>query len=94
MPREKWLDYLGHIAVTMFCGAVAFLPIAILAAFLPREWAMAGFALSAAASLMLSIAMQPRRLAALELHQAWVLVWVLAAISSGGACLATAALLR
>ena len=94
MPREKRLDYLGHVAVTLFCGATAFLPIAMLAAFLPREWAMAGFALSAAVSLMISIAMQPRRVAALGLHQAWVLVWVLAAVSAGGACLATAAWLR
>lgn len=78
------VDYLGHLAVTMFTGSLVLLPAALLALVLPREVGMALDALAVLAALALMFAMQRRRVAALAIGRAWLWAWAIVIVATTG----------
>jgi predicted DCC family thiol-disulfide oxidoreductase YuxK len=80
------LDYVGHLAVTMFAGALALLPAALLTLVVPREAAIAVDALAVLAGFALMFAMQRRRVGALKLKAAWLWAWTLAVVLGTAGC--------
>jgi predicted DCC family thiol-disulfide oxidoreductase YuxK len=71
------IDYLAHLAVTMYTGALVLVPAALLTLVLPRGAAIAVDTLSVLASFALMFAMQRRRVAAIGLRSAWLWAWAI-----------------
>jgi hypothetical protein len=69
------VDYLAHLAVTMFTGALVLLPVALVTPILPRPAAVTIGCLAMAASFALMFAMQRRRVAAMGLTAVWLWAW-------------------
>jgi hypothetical protein len=78
------VDYVAHLAVTMFCGTLVFVPAAILGLVLPPPASMAIAALSALAAFALMFAMQRRRVAAMALSKAWLWAWAIIWVGTFG----------
>jgi predicted DCC family thiol-disulfide oxidoreductase YuxK len=72
---EQRLDYLAHLAVTAFVGAVVLLPAGLLAWWLPREANLTLAGVSILASFAIMLGMQRRRLAFLGLSRRWLWAW-------------------
>jgi hypothetical protein len=72
------VDYLAHLAVTMFVGAIVLVPGGLLALFLSPTAALAIGGLSALASFALMFLMQGRRVKAVGISGRWLWGWVVA----------------
>ena len=81
---EQRIDYVGHLAVTMFIGALVLVPATLVAWWLPREANIAIVLVSVLASFALMFSMQRRRVAAVGLPRRWLWAWV-AALALGSA---------
>ena len=79
---ERRIDYLAHLAVTAFVGALVLLPVAAVGWWLPRQANLVAASLSVLASFALMYGMQRRRVAAVGLSPQWLWAWA-AAISIG-----------
>jgi predicted DCC family thiol-disulfide oxidoreductase YuxK len=82
LPKEMRIDYLGHLAVTMFVGALVLVPASVVATFVLGPGLIAIAGVSALASFSLMFAMQRRRAAALGISNRWLWAWV-AAVGAG-----------
>jgi predicted DCC family thiol-disulfide oxidoreductase YuxK len=71
----RGLDYLSHLAVTLFAGALILLPGAVLLAWLPRPAAVAITALSLMFCVSTMFKMQVRRVKAMRLGLGWLMLW-------------------
>ena len=71
----RGLDYVSHLAVTLFGGALVLLPGAVLIAWLPRPVAVAIAILSLMFCISTMFKMQVRRVKALQLSFAWLWAW-------------------
>jgi hypothetical protein len=69
------IDYVGHLSVTMFAGALVLLPAACLTLVLPLGVAMVVDGLALLIAFALMFAMQKRRVAVLGLGSAWLWAW-------------------
>ena len=78
MPKEKRIDYLGHLVVTMFVGVLVLVPASLVTPLVARPGLIALDCLSALASFSLMFAMQRRRIAALAISSRWLWAWVAA----------------
>ncbi len=76
--KEKRIDYLGHLTVTMFVGALLLVPASLAVPLIPRLGLIALDCLSVLASFSLMFAMQRRRIAALAISSRWLWAWVVA----------------
>jgi predicted DCC family thiol-disulfide oxidoreductase YuxK len=84
----RGLDYLGHLAVTMFVGALILLPGAAILWFLPRPMAAAMTVLSLMFCFSTMFKLQIRRVKALTLSLAWLWGWTAAMLAGFGTTLA------
>jgi predicted DCC family thiol-disulfide oxidoreductase YuxK len=75
---EKRIDYLGHLTVTMFVGALVLVPASLVTPLVPRPGLIALDCLSVLASFSLMFAMQRRRISALAIPSGWLWAWVVA----------------
>jgi hypothetical protein len=80
LQTEKRVDYLGHVAVTMFVAMLVMVAPSLLALALPPIAATAVVGLAALGSLALSSAMQRRRTQALGLSFPWLAGWPVAIV--------------
>jgi predicted DCC family thiol-disulfide oxidoreductase YuxK len=71
----RGLDYVSHLAVTLFGGALVLLPGAVLLAWLPRPAAVAITVLSLMFCISTMFKMQVRRVKALQLGLGWLWGW-------------------
>jgi predicted DCC family thiol-disulfide oxidoreductase YuxK len=78
LPKEKRLDYLGHLVVTMFVGGLVLVPASLVVPLVSRPVLIALDCLSVLASFSLMFAMQRRRIAALAISSRWLWAWVAA----------------
>lgn len=86
---EQRIDYIAHLVVTMFVGALVLLPYNVAAWWLPREANVVAASLSMLAGFGLGFTMQRRRVAAVGLSNRWLWAWAAAtAIGFVGATLA------
>lgn len=69
------VDYIAHLVVTMFAGALVLLPAGILTLVLPASLSVGLASLAALGALALMLFMQRRRVAAISLGRAWVWAW-------------------
>src|SRR5262249_20119814 len=76
----RGVDYVGHLAVTMFTGALVLVPATLLTLVLPREVAAAIDIVSVLAAFAVMYRMQVRRVAALQLRPSWVWAWAVVVI--------------
>jgi len=82
------IDYAGHLAVTMFVGALILLPAAAINWFLPRPAAIAVAVLALMFCFSTMFKMQVHRTAAQRLRWAWLWGWTAAMLGCFGAALA------
>jgi predicted DCC family thiol-disulfide oxidoreductase YuxK len=82
LPGMQRIDYVAHLAVTMFTGALVALPAAIVMPLVPRPAAVAMGCLTMAASFALMFAMQRRRVAAQRLRSGWLWVWAVVLVAT------------
>jgi predicted DCC family thiol-disulfide oxidoreductase YuxK len=82
------IDHLGHLAVTMFAGALILLPGTVAAAWLPRPMAAAVVVLSLMYCFSTMFKMQLRRVKAQQLSVAWAWGWAGAMLSTFAVALA------
>jgi predicted DCC family thiol-disulfide oxidoreductase YuxK len=82
LPKEKRIDYLGHLVVTMFVGVLLLVPASVAAPFLHRPAVITLAGVSALASFSRMFLMQRRRIAALGISNGWLWAWV-AALGAG-----------
>ncbi|MBI3839246.1 MAG: DUF393 domain-containing protein [Planctomycetia bacterium] len=80
LPKEKRIDYLGHLVVTMFVGVLVLVPASLVAPLVPRLGLIALDCLSVLASFSLMFSMQRRRIAALAISSRWLWAWVVALV--------------
>jgi hypothetical protein len=73
---EQRIDYLAHLAITTFAGAMLLLPFGLAATFLPREGAAAVACLAGAGAMAIMFVMQRRRVAAIGLSARWLWGWL------------------
>jgi predicted DCC family thiol-disulfide oxidoreductase YuxK len=85
----RGLDYVAHLAVTMFAGSLVLLPGAAVLWFVPRPAAVAIVALSLMFCFSTMFKMQIRRVKALQLSYAWLWGWTAAMLAGFGLTLAT-----
>lgn len=85
----RGLDYVAHLAVTMFAGALVLLPGAAVLWFLPRPAAAALTVLSLMFCFSTMFKMQVRRVKALTLAYAWLWGWAAAMLAGFGLTLAS-----
>lgn len=78
LPKEKRIDYLGHLVVTMFVGALVLAPVSLLTPLVGQSGLIVLDGASVLASVALMFAMQRRRVAALAISKAWVWAWLVA----------------
>jgi hypothetical protein len=71
-------DYLAHLAVTLFAGALVLVPSSLLVPLVPRPGLVVLDGVSVLASFWLMFRMQRRRVAAAGLAQRWLWAWVVA----------------
>jgi hypothetical protein len=69
------IDYVGHLAVTMFTGALVLVPGMLAMLALPRSAFAAVNTVVLVAAFALMFAMQRRRVAALKLNSFWLWAW-------------------
>ncbi|MEX0678307.1 MAG: DCC1-like thiol-disulfide oxidoreductase family protein [Pirellulales bacterium] len=74
------IDYVAHLVVTMFTGALALVPAAVLTLLLPRPVSIAIASLSVLAAFALMFAMQRRRVAAISLRSVWLWAWAVVVV--------------
>lgn len=79
LPAGKKLDYVAHLTVTMFAGALVMLPAAVLSVWLPRAALLPTAAISTVASLACMFLVQRKRAAVQQLSATWLWVWLLMA---------------
>ena len=84
-----WLDYVGHLAVTMFVGALILLPGAAMLWFLPRPAAVVVVGLSLMFCFSTMFKMQAHRVKRLQMSLAWLWVWATAMFSTFAVALAS-----
>jgi predicted DCC family thiol-disulfide oxidoreductase YuxK len=77
LPGMLKIDYLGHLAVTMFTGALLLVPAILLMRVLPGAAYATINAVALVGGFGLMFAMQRKRVAALKLSRAWLWAWVL-----------------
>jgi predicted DCC family thiol-disulfide oxidoreductase YuxK len=82
LTRMQRIDYVAHLAVTMFTGALVLLPAALVTLILPRPAAVAFDSLAVLASLALMFAMQRRRVAAIGLGSVWLWAWAVVLVAT------------
>jgi predicted DCC family thiol-disulfide oxidoreductase YuxK len=85
LPNEKRVDYLGHLVVTTFVGALLLVPATLVAPFVHGPGLIAIAGVSALASFSRMFLMQRRRIAALSLSVRWLWAWVAALVLGFGA---------
>ncbi len=78
----RGLDYVAHLVVTMFAGALILVPAAVLAPLVPRPASVAIGVLSLMFCFSTMFKMQHRRVAALHLSWAWLWAWTLVMLAS------------
>jgi predicted DCC family thiol-disulfide oxidoreductase YuxK len=76
LAADKRVDYLAHLAATMFVGALVLVPASLLTPLLPRQALVALNCATVLASVALMFSMQRRRIAALGLSRGWLWAWV------------------
>jgi hypothetical protein len=69
------IDYVAHLIVTMFVGALVLVPGAILTLLVPRPASVAIDSVLVLAAFALMFAMQKRRVAAIGLGSVWLWAW-------------------
>jgi predicted DCC family thiol-disulfide oxidoreductase YuxK len=79
------IDYLAHLVVTMFAGAIVLLPAAVLTPFVPLPVSIGLACVSVSAAFAIMFAMQRRRVAALGIGSGWLWAWaVVLLLTTGG----------
>lgn len=78
LPRDRRLPFLGHLGMVMAGGLLVLVPSMLLAPLLEGPWMTGALVLSVAASFLVMLRMLRRRLAYLQLSQAWLAGWVAA----------------
>jgi drug/metabolite transporter (DMT)-like permease len=73
---EQRIDYLAHLAIITFAGAILLLPFGLAAVFLPPEGAAAVACLGGAGAMAMMFLMQRRRVAAVGLGSRWLWGWL------------------
>ncbi len=71
------IDYIAHLVVTMFAGALVLVPAAILTPLVPASVSIAMVSLCVLAAFALMFAMQRRRVAAIGLGSIWLWAWAI-----------------
>ena len=74
------IDYVAHLVVTMFIGALVLVPGAIVTLLLPRPASAAIDALLVLAACALMFGMQRRRVAAIGLGSVWLWAWAVVVV--------------
>ncbi len=88
---EQRIDYLAHLVVMAFSGALVLIPAGIFGWWLSGQAGLALAAISVFASFALMFAMQRRRLAAVGLTDRWRWGWAIAVVLGAAAALAVTA---
>jgi predicted DCC family thiol-disulfide oxidoreductase YuxK len=82
------IDYVAHLVVTMFAGALVLLPAAILTPLVGVPVSIALVCVSLLAAFALMFAMQRRRVAAIGLGATWLWAWaIVLVLTTGGSIL-------
>lgn len=76
------IDYVAHLAVTMFAGALVLVPAMLLTLVLPRPAAMAVDGAAVLAGFALMFAMQRRRVGAIGLNRVWLWAWAVVLVGA------------
>lgn len=79
---EQRVDYIAHLVVTAFVGALVLVPAGLMAWWLPPVANVLLASVSVFVSLVLMLGMQRRRVAAVGLHSGWLWGWI-AAVAIG-----------
>ena len=79
---EQRIDYLAHLAVTMFIGALLVSPAIVVSLVAPANLAMVFDMLAIVAAWLAMFRMQRRRVAAVKLGPGWLAAWAALSVAS------------